>query len=346
MFNATDLTPMVRSLTDFPSDLNLKYNIFTDLTSATTGMLFKKIERSVEEHFAKDSFKLGNTMMGNMVFQYIGESGKINKTSKLNKLFEFFGMEDIDDRVGGSQYSRIFRAADKSGFAMSKLANMPIQPSILGAALHDYRLYDGKILNFKTFQERKKVDAANNGETYNAKDARTEWKNLEKESFFHMLDLDQQTIEPNDKFKEYVRGKYGEVSDEIIYKEFLDMRYKIGAKAVTVLKRIDGLLNPTDPLMLQRNVIGSLTTLHKGWLFLFLGNRFKNKQVNLMTSQVEEGHYRTAMKTLNNIRKELRKTGFNPVEAFKNVKGEMTLEEYKNFKRVGVEFATLMLMYR
>jgi hypothetical protein len=60
---------------------------------------------------------------------------------------------------------------------------------------------------------------------------------------------------------------------------------------------------------------------------------------------VEEGHYRTAVKTLNNIRKELRKTGFNPVAAFKNVKGEMTLEEYKNFKRVGVEFATLMLMY-
>lgn len=343
-----DVASTVRSMTRFVGDLNLKYNPVVDATSLTTGALFTKIESVVNEHFSKDSFQRGEKQLYKILLPYLKESGKINKESKLHKLLERFDIEQIEERVSNSLYNKAGRLYSKSGYGISKLANMPVTPKVLLAGLNDYRMYNGSLITYRQFLEIKKTEASNEDKPFNRKALRQDWKGLSEDTFFNMLDLDSDVLTYNNKFAEFAKKDFpnleGEELDTKVEERFNQYVNTIAAKTKTIASRVDGMMNQTDQVMLQRHFIGSLTMLHKGWLFLNLGSRFKSRHVNFMTNNIEQGHWTGLMKSFGAYLKHLKKSQFNPAKAYNEFRDESTYEEYKNFKRFITEMAILGTM--
>lgn len=343
-----DVASTIRSVTKFVADLNLKYNPVVDATSLTTGALFTKIESAVNEHFSRDSFARGEKQLYKILLPYLKESGKINKESKLHKLLERFDIEQIEDRVTNSLYNKAGRLYAKSGYGLSKLANMPVTPKVLLAGLNDYRVYKDGLITYRQFLEVKKTEAAKDEKPFNRKALRQEWKGLGENSFFNMLDLDADVLTYNNKFVEYAKQSFpnleGEELDVKIEEKFTQYINTIAAKTKTIASRVDGMMNQTDQVMLKRHFIGSLVMLHKGWLFLNLGSRFKSRHVNFMTNNIEQGHWTGLMKSFGSYLKHLKESKFNPAKAYNEFREDSTYEEYKNFKRFITELAVLGTM--
>lgn len=365
-----DVASTVRTVTKAIGNLNLKYNPVVDATSLTTGALFTKIESVVGEHIDRNSFVKGEKILWSMLPKYVSESGKIDKTSDLHKLLERFNVDDIEDRVSQSKYARAGRLLNKSGYGMSKLANLPVTPKVLLGVINDYRVYNGEIITFRNFLEIKKAEAAENGTKYDRSATKQQWKNLGNDTFYQMLDMSGETLTYNSKFEEFVQGKVkeelellrdpetpnnpkeeerlrsiladptGEAMKNEVEARFTQQLNTVGSKAKTIMSRVDGVMDQTDQIMLQRHFLGSLVMLHKGWLFINLGNRFKERHVNFRTNNIEEGHWRSIFRTMKSYTQLLREYK-SPAKAYAALREESTYEEYKNFKRFWTEMAVL-----
>jgi len=340
-----DVASTVRTITRTVGDLNLKYNPVVDATSLTTGVLFTKIESVVGEHFSKDSFAKGEKQLWGMLPKYLLESGKIDKSSKLHKLLERFDVEQIEERVTNSLYNKAGRLYSKSGYGVSKLANMPVTPKVLLAALNDYRVYNGSLVTHRQFLETKKHEAATANKEFDRKAQRQEWKSLSEDTFLNMLDMESDVLTYNDKFVEYVSKDFdaleGEELTTKVEERFTQYLNTVAAKSKTIMSRVDGMMNQTDQIMLQRHFVGSLVMLHKGWLFVNLGSRFKSRHANFVTNGIEQGHWTSLMSSFKDYLKHLKKSQFNPAKAYTEFRNEASFEEYSNFKRFLVEMAIL-----
>jgi hypothetical protein len=79
------------------------------------------------------------------------------------------------------------------------------------------------------------------------------------------------------------------------YKKYIDTKFEnlVKNKINTLASKIDGNLSDTDRSAIHANTYAQFLVMHRNFMIVGLQDRFKHKQYNYNTGEVEEGMYRT-----------------------------------------------------
>jgi hypothetical protein len=319
-----DLTRMVAQVQKFASFSNLGFNLFVDITGATTGVLNNVIDRFSGEYYHKSSANRAVGQVSKYLPGYVAEIGKTEKNTKMSAILEYFGNVEPTYRVENSGFNRGMRVLKRSPYLFSKLSNMSVTPRILFAILNDYRFHNGRFVSFNDFEVQRKTEGATN------KQISKEWSAIEKDSFYDNLDITAEDIKPNTKFL----SKFD--TPESAMEVFEKTRLIIVGKSKQAIQSADGVLSEEDKVAAQRDVLTNLFMMHRGWLLIGLSKKFKKGHFNLASGQYEEGHYLTAYKAIENVAKSLVGKG-----SVKEYWGKLEPNQRRNLKRVAAEAAVL-----
>lgn len=322
-----DLSRIVMNLQGWSRFSNLAFNVFIDLTSATTGIINNKLDRVTGDFYHKTSARKADSQLVKMMGSYIAEYGNVKNTTKLNQLVEFFNIKDLDFRIKSSSFSRGLRLIQKSPYLMSELCNLPVTPNVLLAILNDTRYSDGAFRDWNEFYRYQK----NQNKEITKREIEALWNEVKNDSLYENVDITEAGVNINDNF----RAKFGEESSE----KFDRLREKVIAKARQVVQSADGVLNETDQVAAQRDMLTSMFMQHRGWLPINLTRRFKKRHFNISTGQFEEGHYRTLFSFLKQAALNLK----NP-QNVREYWNDLDLNQQRNIRRAGIETSILVAL--
>jgi len=285
-----DGTRILSAIQRFSNFSNLGFNWAADTTGATTGFLNSIMDRMSGEYFHNSSINRANGTALAWVKDYSIEMESLKKDSKLGKTFELFGINDAAQSLADSNVAAPLRVANlkNSGYFLSRVSNLTLSPKIAIAALYDYRLYNGKFLSFQNFVKQMDNEA-NKNETpkLTSKEIENRWNNLQNESLMEHMDYSQTYATYNQKFRDLYGSK--EEADEA----FKSVVARVSAKVLKAVMNTDGVLNDTDRVAAQRDVMTNMIMQHKGWIPILFTRKFKRGGYNFSTEKFEEGSYRT-----------------------------------------------------
>ena len=310
-----DVTRAVNKIQSFVRFSNLAFNPFVDAVSATTGVLNNISDRVSGDYYHKSSANKALSQLISLMPDYLTESGKMNKTSVLNHLVEFYGLQDFDSKVKDSAYSRAVRMGLNSAYKTSKLANIPVGPRSLLAVLNDYRFVDGKFVNWDQFLNLRR----NSDKSISRVVVESEWAKYAEDSLYENIKVDKKGISFNDKFK----SKFENPEEE-----FDNLNVIISQRAISLAQMADGVINEYDQVAAQRDVLTNTLMMHRGWLPILLTKRFKKRGYNVSMGRVEEGHFTTLARFMGDAIKSL-KGG----RSIKEIKADLEQFERNNLRR-------------
>lgn len=326
-----NLSKLLNSINSKIVNLNLKLNPIVDLTGATTMFVGRKTLDYSGEFYHKSSAALARKRWSKMTRQYVAESGQVNKTSELNHIFEFLGIQDIEDRTTNAIYSRQVRLASKSGFGLSKLSNMTGTPILTLTGLEDFR-YDSESKRF--VNSRDFFDSMYNELTQEEKLAK--WNEMSKQTFYNTVDYTTGVPDFKPEFKQALQNE-GVDTDEL-----LGMTQERVAGYVKRMNSIvDGVLSPEDRIFAQRNAVLKFLTTHRGWYTIAADKRFKARQMNFVTGQEEVGHYTMLYEWIKDAINKARKEGTGLrgiIQNYQNAEGGLTPTEKAALRTIQFDF--------
>jgi len=322
-----DGTRILSAIQRFSNFSNLGFNWAADMTGATTGILNNLMDRVSGEYFHNSSLNKANGTAIAWVKDYSIEMESLKKDSKLGKTYELFGITDAAQSLRDSNVSSVLRFANlkNSGYFMSRLSNLTLGPKITISALYDYRFYNGKFISFQNFVKQVENEANAEGGSITAKDSKeieNRWNNLQDKMLMDYIDFSQTYATYNQKF----RDLYG--SQEEADAAFKSTVSRVSAKVQKAIMNVDGVLNDTDRIAAQRDVMTNMLMQHKGWIPILFARKFKRGAYNFSNEKFEEGSYRTVFKYLRGAIKD-RKLEWNGLEDYQK----------RNIIRVNTEFA-------
>ena len=321
-----DLTQMFNGVTKYSQFTNLAFNPIVDATSYLTGVYNNQIDKLSGDFYSKEAANKATRENPKMVMEYLSESGKVQKNSKLNHLMEYFGIMNVNDRAQESSRNRLMRGLSKSAYAISKVANLPVTPKAMLAVIYDHKFVDGKFRSYNNFKKiRKAADGTVSEATLSA-----EWRSI-KETLMDNLIVDETYgVRPAEKFME----KYPENSQE----EFEKLSSFLSAKIGQVIQSVDSLTTAEDQTAAQRDVALNAFLMHRSWFII------KGRHFNLATGQIDEGHYKSALRFVQDVY-----NGKKQGRTFKSIIRDMEEHDRRNAKRftvdlIGVAILTAMTM--
>lgn len=272
-----DLAKISRLITKYISLKNLGYNVTVPLTGYLSGVASKKVEEWIGEKLNKDSSRLASKEYKKLMRDGYSQSLNINDNSKLFLIGQAFGLYDISEKAKNAKYNTFQRTFSKSAMALHTMANYPIVPKIALTVLYDNRIIDGKIFNRQQyFQENTRKGVA-------LEEIEVKWKTAEENAIYNYMDFSKNGFSWTSSIKELI-------PDE----NYLNDRKLFMMKFIrSQVSNVDATIPQEMRLTAQRNALGSMVLLHKGFLSIFLQNRFKNRNLNIDSGLLEEGSYRT-----------------------------------------------------
>lgn len=319
--NLTKVGTMIQA---WSQRLNLGYNPFIALTSATTGVLNTAVNRIAGDKYHKSSGRFAIKEATKIVGANIMETGKLNKTSKLSRIYQYFGIESINERAEDSRYGRGLRLLFNSAYGMDELANKPVTAQATIAAMKDTRWYNDKFYSHNEFFNKMSE------EKLSPKEIEQLWESMYNDSLYENMDFEEDSTGPNAKF----RDKFE--TEEQFNAYWSRLQPRVTTRIKTLIQEVDSVLNEEDRVQAQRDVMVNFTMQHRGWLLINLQSAFKKKGYNIASGQFEEGYYRTFYELL-------KATKLNP-KKFAQAYSELTPSERRNTKKVGVQISTVALL--
>lgn len=292
-----DITQVLNRVTKYVSNVNLGFSPIVDLTSASTGFINNTLDRFGGEFYGHEAANKANSEIAKLIIPYVGESGKMNKSSDLNHLMEFFRVFESDDRLGNSAEGRLTRVLGRSRFAISKLANLPVTPRNMLAILYDFKFVEGRFISYRDFHTRMKAQ----DKKISSKGITALWKK-NTDTLYSNLKIDaKKGVGMGDSFK----AKFGESATQ----EFQDLQERLIDKITQINQSVDSIISEADSIAAKRDVLLSSMMLHRSWIVINLTRKFKGKHFNIATGNIEEGQYRSALNTAAKLFKSLGKKG-------------------------------------
>lgn len=333
-----DIAKIARTLLQLIKFRNLGLNFVIPITSAITGAATTFNESLIGEHINKRSQVLGSKELSKLLGKGSMELGKINTEEKLNVLGQYFRAFDMDESFANSNYGFLLRNAPRTGMFLHQAANYPIYGQILLGILHDYRVTDGKISNFNSFEQAKKRQGLTNDEI------KTQWNLLEDNVLYNFLDVEKAEVKVDKKkLSEMLYDEAGKpMSDERLDEYVENVMNGVQSFSSNVIANVDGQIPNEMRVTAQRHFLLNFFMTHRGWLSIATSRRFKNRHLNTNTGTIEEGSYRSAWNYLGRYLKEYKKSNFiNILGSFKEAYNKADTTERQNLKRVGIEMAML-----
>jgi hypothetical protein len=339
-----DLAQVARRVLNFVKLRNLGLNFIIPLTSYASAVVQSRIESIVGEFMDTMSYKLGSGEFRKLRGDAMKEFGVINHKAKLNVMGQYFGAFDIEETFKNSNYSRTGRFLPKVAMGLHTLSNFPIYGKNMLSTLYNYRIVDGKLINWNEYRNEK------NRAGVNLKNAKALWREKEGEAIYNYMFVEDGQM----KFKE------SELASKIQNFDKNDMVDRIKGHILDVNQRTDGQVNKNNVSLAKRHAIYSYATTHRDWFALAVSHRFHSRLENLDTGKLTEGSYLSTLSFAKRYVDQFRKDGAkNLLSGFKkawenagtttNQEGETYIDyklqqvEQANLKRVGIEWMILQL---
>lgn len=272
-----DLAKVSRVFTKYVSLKNLGFNTTVPLTGLFSGLVSKRVEEYIGEKLNRESSKLANAEYKRLFKDGRSQALDFNDNSKLFLIGQAFGIYDISEKARNAKYNKFQRTFSKSAMGLHTMANYPIIPKIALSVMYDNRIIDGQIMNRQQFFQ----ENTRNGIPKEQSEAT--WKAAEEDAIYNYMNFTKTGFSWDSRIKD-------KISDE----NYLENRKLFMMKFIrSQVSNIDATIPSEMRLAAQRDAVGSMMLLHKGFLSIFLQNRLKRRNLNIDTGLVEEGSYRT-----------------------------------------------------
>lgn len=340
---ALDLAKVTRLFTKFVSLKNLGFNLVVPVTGALTAQTSKIVEQWIGEKVNKDSSRLANKEFGKLWKDATTQSLNINDNSEIFLIGQAFGLYDLSERARNARFGKLQRTLSKSAMALHTLSNFTVTPRMVLSILFDNRIVGNKIMNRQQFLQEGQRQGKNKANLI------SEWKTLEDNNIKKYMNFDKNGFSWKSnipiKDKEYLEGR------KLFLTEYIQ----------DTVSSMEGQLPNEIRTMAQRNAIGSLALLHRGFLSIFLQKRLKKRGFNTASGLIEEGSYRTLGKMVADFVKSNDKSFLDKLKQLAgNIKPPLKKEnetkedfdnrileyelEVRNMRRVSKEMASLGLL--
>lgn len=323
-----DFTQWFQAITKYARNVNLAFNFIADATSYTTGVYNNLIDKASGDYYHKSSAIRASKIISNpkTIGSYVAESGQVKKTTEFSHLLEFFGVEDIEEKLKESASGRAVRLASKSFFGVSKVANLPVTPKNMYAVMFDFKYDNGRFKSFNDFARDMRIE----NKDISKKAIDEAWRK-NNDTFYDNIEIDKNTgVSMNDKFKD----KYGQNATE----EFEELHTRMMAKITHINQNVDSIISKGDQIAAQRDALTNALLLHRGWFIINMTRKFKGRHANLATGQIESGHYMSIYNSAKDYLKSLRK---GELKAWRNSVEE---HEMRNLRRFGADAVGIILL--
>jgi hypothetical protein len=313
---------------------NLAYNVTIPITSFLTGSIQLRIEKIVGERVDASAFNRGKKRFYKEAGGAMRDVLSLESTSWLNAMGSKFGFYENEERYNNSDYGKLTRGLGRSAYVAHTVANFAPNSITALSVLSDFRFSDGKLIQYREFKENNKGKSD--------KEVRAVWENYKDILDVSLVDesgliyYDYQKIADAlntnmtvEEVKTFMEGKDAMIAGVV----------KMGIQAV------DGQVNSVDKNLISRNAFTSFLGIHRNWLFLAAQNRFKGRQFNTLTGNVEEGNYRAVWRVINDIVKDVKSGKTKDVLKYIKEKWESgNTTTKKNLIRAVTESSILQLM--
>lgn len=333
-----DLTKIVNLLHGWLRNTSLALNVIVPATSWITAESTLFIEKVLGQYVDKSSISLANSEFIKISRQAMTESLDVNSTSKMSIVGEHFRVFDLTKRFENSIYNNGIRTLSKSFYLLHTAANfVPLSKAIL-SQLYGTRIYGGLLVDFKKFEELKKISDPNTTK----ESLKAAWTSLEDKNLYNYITIDSKTNTMTYNYDK-LAVDMGKTPGEDFEVEIKNLELGVATKIKKLVERIDGQISNEERTVLQRHVLGRFIMTHRGWLSISASNRFKKKHFNFQTGQIEEGSYLSvAGAIVNSINKGLTQEGLmGALKGLKNVYKNSSEVERENIKRVLIETAIM-----
>lgn len=333
-----DLAKMSRVFTKYVSLKNLGYNTTVPLTGLFSGLVSKRVEEWIGEKLNRDSAKLASAEYKRLFKDGKSQALDFNDNSKLFLIGQAFGIYDISAKARNAKYDKFQRTFSKSAMGLHTMANYPIIPKLALSVMYDNRIIDGKIVNRQQYFQEK----TRNGVPIEQIEAR--WKVAEETAMYNYMNFTKTGFSWSNSIKDLI-------SDEA----YLENRKLFMMKFIRAqVSNVDATIPQEMRLAAQRDAIGSMMLLHKGFLSIFLQNRLKRRNLNIDTGLIEEGSYRTLTRlmadffnTKGGMSEKIDKLKASVQPPNKNASNEEWLEyelNIRNMRRIGKEMVSMGIL--
>ena len=349
-----DLAKVSRVFTKYVSLKNLGFNTTVPLTGLVSGLVSKRVEEWIGEKLNRDSARLANAEYkrllkdGGIVSNLKKQAFDFNDNSKLFLIGQAFGIYDISEKARNAKYNKFQRTFSKSAMSLHTLANYPIIPKIALSVMYDNRVIDGKIMNRQQFfQENSRQGATK-------EDTEAKWKAAEENAIYNFM-----------KFTKTGFSWDAKINNLISDQNYLENRKLFMMKFIrSQVSNVDATIPQEMRLAAQRDAVGSMMLLHKGFLSIFLQNRLKKRNLNIDSGLLEEGSYRTLGRLMGDffnvnengdreMKKKVQKligatkppnrSDFETEKAYNDAMLEYELD-IRNMRRIGKEIASMGIL--
>lgn len=266
-----EVTKAVDSFMGYVRRNNLVMNMFTHTANYVMGQAYQKVENLAGKYTTAGSSLHAEGILARNFPGMLADVGKRVKTNKVSLVMQ---KNDIIHDIHSSynhldERTKVGRVFSKSGlYATYEATDAHVKGKIVLSVYDNYRLYDGKFVNYMQFK------TLNKGE----KNVKQMWKALRPKSLYNAYNNEGGQLVVKPEFEDYVTP---------------NLENRIRGVINQIVDEADGTLTMEDKAMLHRSVWGRAILTHRNWLLVGMQARWKKGGFNYVTEMEEEGYHRT-----------------------------------------------------
>lgn len=268
-------TKVIGAFANYVRTVNLGWNLFTQFSNMVSSQGFGLVEAFVGEYFNVKSRRWAFKEFWKNMPEIAKAIGDPVQTNKMALLMQYIGISgDVRSIFDNMDKSKLVRKKGFLGdpFIGYEFGDFVAKAPVMLAALHNYRLYEGKWYMESEFS----------GTPAQFEQLPSAWEII--------------TVDAN--------GNLELNMDTTVFN-------KVASRVKYLSDQIDGKLSPLDYASVQQHAVFSLIMIHRGWLVSGLQRRFKTRGFNYMTGAIEEGHYNVVAGKVGSIAGMIKKMYFS-----------------------------------
>ena len=304
-----DISKPLGNLYSAITKINLAWNPWAMATNAITGQGYTDMESILGRYYDTSDIRFAKSELMANLADITSNIGNVNHKNKIMMMLQYNQVsrsnEETFERL---DQSALLRALNQhfwfNGFSAGDFI---VKSQATLSIYHNYKLIDGKFLPKNEF-----------------KGTNEEWDKATV--LYDAYEVKDGNLQVKQQYKKHVS-------------EALENRIQNKISAITA--KIDGMLNDTDKAAIHANTYAQFLVMHRNFMIVGMEDRFKNKQFNYNTGEVESGLYTTVFQFVKNL---VSSKNINVLKQATAQYEQLNDFEKYNLKKVILEFANLIAL--
>ena len=264
-----DVSKPLGNLYSAITKINLAWNPWAMATNAITGQAYTDIESILGRYYDLSDIRFAKQELMSNLAELTSNIGNVNHKNKILMLMQFNQVsrsnEETFERL---DQSALLRALNQhfwfNGFSAGDFI---VKSQAMLSVYHNYKLIDGKFIPHSQFIGSKE-----------------DWDNAT--TLYDVYEIKDGNLQVKHEYQKYINEQ---------------LQNRIQNKIAAITAKIDGMLNDTDKAAIHANTYAQFLVMHRNFMIVGIEDRFKSKQFNYNTGEVESGLYTTVANFIKNL---------------------------------------------